>query len=760
MSLSTQTIPCESLGTVGELNGPLATSTLIPRHHPDHIRRLLSPSPPSASLPPCTSSSITTTNNNTQLLTPSPPSDPGPSSLRSMDATYGLTDTPLSYSRVKAFPHNADLLGGRSEGRRSLLSRTSSPAVEEGAMPRTVEVVNPNESPPPPRQRRRTSLDDSRTTHAHRDPPHLAAFEQNSFRGEGIHELGSSMHQHQPTAYRPRPDYEQDLPSFTLSSSSSDDDPGPVRLALPSIDPTQMSFVSPRLISANRRIPTPPAVRTPPPLVRPLPLSELMFAYGNMGESLAEHAAAADPLPVPTVPPPRPSPQPTWNEDEGHLNFSPERIRERNAASRPRLHHPHTDHGLFSRSQALRSRLARLDALRTQSSSFDLTPAPAPPSYGGLFGSSAFPSQAFEPGTIASVSESMEIDAPVPSNQLFGDIGRWNDNVQEALARRVSAERPPPAILGRRHREGIAPYSRHRQSSGSSASNLAYDQPAASGGPSESQPAGFTFPHYWGEIPIDTATTGLHDIHQPRTIVPTPVSLAAQQYSRRAHLPRAFELPEQRAPDRPPATSGLTPRPRLAQHHDQSANADWLDVARDVLGWRLPDVARGPVAPSRHSSASSRVDAYLSQQLGSRPMPRWASDMPPRQHMSTQSSTSTGPDTEVYLPWEGPTNMFRSSELEHITPYPMPRDSLGAHRHMHDRANICRGMQMKPGMSEADKLLLARAVGRSLSRWGPEVRRKAARAVVEQVKYGQIGQREGMDIDLNCSICHDEVGSA
>ena len=748
MSSSTH---CESLGGGRGFTESLLLATTSTPHHPDFVRRPLSPSPPSPSLPLGTTSS----NISTTLLTPSPPSDPGPSSLRSMDAAFSLPDAPLAYSRNKAFPHNADLLGGRSESRRSLLSRTSNPAVEEESTRRAVGDVDATGSAPPPRQRRRTLLESSRTSHPHRDPPHLAAFEQNSFRGEGIHELGTSMQQHQPTAYRPRPDYDHDLPSFTLSSSSSDEDAEPVRLALPSPDSAQISLIPPRIISANRRIPTPPTIRTPPPLVRPPPLSELMFMYGNTGDALAENEAAADPLPVPapTVPPPRSSAWPSWRGDEGPLNFSPERIREHDHTSRFRFHHPQTNAGIVPRSEALSNRLARLDALRTESAGHGSNPPLAPRFYGTLFGA---PSNFLSPtsrSSAAPTNDAMDVDDSSPSTGLLSDIGRWNDNVQEALARRVSAERGPPPATNRRYREGFAPYSRQRQASGPTSSNLAYEQPAASG----NNDAEFGFPYaHWGEIPIDTATTGLHDIYQPRAVAPTPVSLAVQQNLRRVRLPRAFESPEQRAPDQPPATSGLTPRSRGAQNGDPTMRADWLDVSRDVLGWRLPDVMRGSIVPSRHSGASSRVDNNLNQSFGTRLAPRW-DEVLPRRTSGTQSSTSTGADSEVHMPWEGPSAMYRTSDLERITTFPILRDSAGAHRHMHDRPNICRGMQMKPGMTEADKLLVARALGRSLGRWGPEVRRKAARAVVEQVEWGKIGQREGMEIDVNCSICHDEV---
>ena len=516
-----------------------------------------------------------------------------------------MATTPLSPSRVKAFPHNADLLGSTSEVSSHSTSRRASPLPESA----------PVEESPPPRIRRRTSLHESIPFDRSTVAPDLHHFD-NYPRG-AINNLGPIEHLRRPSAPR----------QVSYGTSSSEEyTPAPV--------------TAPRQVSSNRRI---PATTSSYPATQPL--SQLFMMYGTTGEGLAGNEVTTEP----TVPPPRSS----WRDSVP--NFSPERRAEPEHAPMARS----TSIGTAFRHRMLRERMARLDALRTM---------PNHPEEGErrLFGA---------PTTMNPAPDSMEVD----------DIGRWNQGVQEALARRLESPRSPLSTSRRRE-----------------------------GGPNRREQA----EALWGEmgaIPVDTATSGLHDMFHPRA-PPVAGPSAAQDTYRRYRLPRAFESPEQRTV---PSQTSPYRRPEV--------EPEWRGVYRGILGWDGPDTEHNtPSSTSRSYMPGTLLGTYRSGRTGT-------------DSGSSDTQRSFRPDIPTMSRWAS---------------YTEERDPTG-YTNLH--APIYRRMHLRSDMPMEEKVLMAKAVCRGMSRWPIEIRRKTAEEMVEKVAWGEMGVREGMERDECCSICHDEV---
>ena len=191
--------------------------------------------------------------------------------------------------------------------------------------------------------------------------------------------------------------------------------------------------------------------------------SSIMLHYGLAGNYLDEHNDRP-----PTVPPPRSS---------DPINFSPHR-------SYP------------SPSDSHRERLQRLDALRT------LRPWDTPHDPHLTHVNAAALEASSRQGRIAP-DDYRDFRSRIRrrlSDEVYqGESGveRWNRSVQEAMGRRVSGE---PSI--RRH----DPYPRPRHSRLDE--DIAFDTPGPYRQPTRPY-------HHWGEIPIDSTHTGLHDPFHP-----------------------------------------------------------------------------------------------------------------------------------------------------------------------------------------------------------------------------------------------------
>ena len=73
--------------------------------------------------------------------------------------------------------------------------------------------------------------------------------------------------------------------------------------------------------------------------------------------------------------------------------------------------------------------------------------------------------------------------------------------------------------------------------------------------------------------------------------------------------------------------------------------------------------------------------------------------------------------------------------------------------------NLFSSVQLKPEMSEEDRTRVVQMVARAVTRWPSDCRRKMAENMLEYVAWGSFGEREDMERDGYCSVCHDEVGS-
>ncbi|ORX41268.1 hypothetical protein BD324DRAFT_53740 [Kockovaella imperatae] len=626
------------------------------------------------------------------------PHNPSPSTSSS-----GVMDgsTSISPSRViKPFPHTADLLGTVSETSRPI-TRRSSPASDERPTNHTSDAA-------PERLRRRISQQGLAAPVTRSSP--ADGFEHLDQLARGTVQILGLL---DPPG-RPAQSHRR---SFTTMSSMSTEGEDVEPVSAPTL-------ISPRQVSSNRRIPSAPgsAVSVPPQsgLERRPNLSRPHgLPHASMGPS-------DDPVPPSTVPPPRRSRH--WQDDVGVLEFSPERRQqESNVSSQPPAMTRSTSIGTAFRHRMLRERMARLDALRTLPGDVPGHPGPLP--YNLLFGAPSLMNPAPSPDPTSDTAESSA-----------HDIGRWNQNVQEALARRV-ANRPRSPTSDRR--DASSPYSRR-----------AYEQPGGSSDPHWGEMRNDSA--HWGEmrnlptLPIDTFTTGLHDIYHPRgPAIPFPAT-AEDVYRRRMRLPRAFERPEQRSEVQTPPDGWVPLNP----------HSNWRDFYHGILGWQGPDTE----AVGLSSSASRSAEFDHAWNIASRPAFDLLSTHGPR--LGSASGTTT--DATAFSDTRGSNSWLTGAPLRHMGSQRWASDSEDDRAHAIHAHGLMgslfsplsiRGVQFKPEMTDDEKMHLARAVTRGVGRWPMDIRRKTAEDVVEKIQYGNIGSRPGLEKDEYCSICHDEYES-
>ena len=709
-----------------------------------------SPRIPSASLPitepPLTSSSTLTTSVSTPRLVTPPPSSamsqPGPS-------TSGISlsqSPPSSMTNIpKRLPSTPFRRSSGSSSDISLVHSSNLNAIQERRGIEVEDMTDPSEtnsvaelpdSPllEPPRTRRRLSLEPSHNLATYRhpsffaphrpvlprvdpEPAHLAAFEQRTARGHGIHELG--MFNHSGSPYRPR------LTSRHESGSSSS---------------TRAESSAVPLTNTRRHAPTPVPILISPNQLGAQHRSRL---DGSTETDLAIPSNDIDRLIdlEATVPPPRPSGHmssgffdvPSYTSPTRH-RYTEDGIPGILQSAAPTMSRS-TSVGTAFRNRALSDRLQRLDALRTQT---DFRPRAAGYPVNGL-GGDVFPSSDTEAQSI----DTMDLDELDPLTSTSGDssrqagsssamtsgdssdIGRWNQSVQEAVGRRVSAERPRSPASTRRYRDGVGPYSGTRQP------RAAREGSETTAESSRNQYQALRA--LWGEVPfpIDTASSGLHDIHYPFSSArPLPPTMSADSFSRRVRLQRAFERPERRVGDIENNLEDHLPsdaRPRgeygdfLQSRNDRDTEETFLSGISRYRDPRVMDsssIDPHPAPPQFGAGTWQSYPYYRWNILGGRPVPV--------------------SDPQVAAPPQ------EARFHHHHQP----------HRHYHLWLSQ---FHFRDDMTESERLMVAKAVSRCISRSPGDYRRQAAEAMIEHVPRGDIGERQGMEIDHSCSICHDDV---
>ncbi len=83
-----------------------------------------------------------------------------------------------------------------------------------------------------------------------------------------------------------------------------------------------------------------------------------------------------------------------------------------------------------------------------------------------------------------------------------------------------------------------------------------------------------------------------------------------------------------------------------------------------------------------------------------------------------------------------------------------PGHSAGSHY-----ADLFSSLQLKPEMTDIERMRVVQLVAKGVTRWPSDCRRKMAENTLEHVSWGDFGEQEGMVRDEYCSVCHDEVSS-
>ncbi|ORY22957.1 hypothetical protein BCR39DRAFT_550245 [Naematelia encephala] len=417
--------------------------------------------------PPLTGYSLPTSR---FLVTPSPASTiPNPVSTSSSHTV-----------RPKPFPHSADLLGSASE---SLRRPSPRPVSNEHEMDVDMPVANDLEASSWRLRRLRRQENEERNSDLPRMGYHRAPRSHSSqaplgevdqaLENPGWNELGTLRSGLRPTAFRPRPDFEN-LLGDTLPTNE-------IRL--------------PPVVSRRH---TPQPIRIPPVVGLSSWISEVPQIERDIPRDLSYSP--------PSVPPPRPS---FTSNDDPHDSSLHSNNRSRESGT--------------SRGQYLSDRLARLDALRTQAERLAPDAEWTPPTW-RYWNVEQFDNSHDEPAAHG-------VSASRVASARFND---WHRTVQDAVGRRVSAD--------------------------PSHQNVTPLRP----GESESNHHGRNFVGLWGEIPIDSSITGLHDPQHPWD----------RRSGNRLRLPRSFAEPETRLDGVLP---DLDPVVRPPRERGNGFDQTWLD---------------------------------------------------------------------------------------------------------------------------------------------------------------------------------------
>lgn len=591
--------------------------------------------------------------------------------------------------QVKSFPHSADLLGNPSEASGS---RASSRRASPGIVPAHEDTVLVPESPLGHRgsggymRELRRGADDlvasteelgqapeGSVTEGSRinstvDLPHFRDFEaRTTGQGSGVNELGvftSGRHPH-PVGWNP------------------------LYRTIPPVDSARTGRTIARPISIGAAPARASDWQAPDrdTLFDTRPVSFL----GRMTEGSATSTAPQ----IPTVPPPRSS-----LATRDAIEFSPNRLGRVGNDDSP-------SSSTAYRSAFLDTRLNRLDALRSQAE--HLAPrSPTRPWETSEVNTSAL-DVSVRQGRISlddtrdfrsrirwrQQPDMEDVHADAGSAVSADHINRWNRHVQEAMGRRVSAERPqsPTSATASRQRlrEDSAPYARPRITGRREDGSLdsvpsfnPYRQPR-SGAP------------FWGEIPAHSAFGTASDGINERT----PLSGWRE----------------------PTGVSELLGEPAV----------DWVIGAGE---WAGPAVApRQPSPPGMPDFGDDYAmldDTIVSEDIhmGSGEVHLGEAAIPAHLSIHHRHLQATG----------------RTAQIPGLLPLGRPRG--------HPSLDL---VKITPDMDQEAKIALVKSVARGVGRWPPSFRKRAAGLAVKRTAYSQLQAQCGVEKDEYCSICHDEV---
>lgn len=157
---------------------------------------------------------------------------------------------------------------------------------------------------------------------------------------------------------------------------------------------------------------------------------------------------------------------------------------------------------------------------------------------------------------------------------------------------------------------------------------------------------------------------------------------------------------------------------------------------RDLVAQRSFRLQRSFGAPERPSTMNMLGDV--------RPRPPPTGDLPPprREHRSMFDQDWLGQYHHEYTP---------------ASLYNTYVGALGPPGHNLPH-KVFSSLQLKPEMTEVERMRVVQMVAKGVTRWPTECRRKMAERTLEHVAWGDFGVREDMLRDEYCSVCHDEVG--
>jgi hypothetical protein len=332
----------------------------------------------------------------------------------------------------------------------------------------------------------------------------------------------------------------------------------------------------------------------------------------------------------------------------------------------------------------------------------------------------------------ADMDDPMATSQPESGGEEGSGAAAIHRNVQNAAARRLHHDPISGALNLRRPRERLL--AEYGGSERPALSRL--EIPTSRATNSRDSQGGFgefdaSTGRLWGEIPVDTVASGLHDPLDPFA-----------SFRRDRSRPGGFIVSDPRVH-------------RLPRGFVEPERNPYTNPTLNLRRFGIPDAAAGGGSTTTHPF-------FRAAGAGSIPFHTFHR---PDLHRDQDNGYSypQGLAGPFGVP---PTNLGQgmgyvpippSESAAHWTSAALGLDRGDVGRRAPGLFNLAANLEFRSDMGEGEKRAVVQLVIKMVARMPGQSRMKAAESTLENTTYGQMGEREGMGKDVYCSVCHDEV---